>query len=99
MAKKTIDTRPLADLGRETAAVVQAVGRTNRPVVLTADGQPAAVLLSPKAYRRLRATARRRTLEDLELMQSLADAAAGNTRPAAEVFDELAAKYGIKPAP
>ena len=98
MAKKQIDTRTQAEFEQNPAAAVQAAQRTDRPVVVMAGDQPAAVVLSPKAYRRLRALARRRTEEDVKLMRSLADADAGRTRPVGEVFDELCAKYGIKPS-
>jgi prevent-host-death family protein len=90
----TQDRQPLAALRENSAELIQQLKATRRPIILTVDGQPEAVLQDPAEYQRLldfveEADARegiRRGLEDI---------AAGRTRPAREVFDELRAKYRI----
>jgi len=45
-------TIALADLGRNTAGVVDELRRTDEPVIIIDDGGPAAVMLSVEAFER-----------------------------------------------
>ena len=90
----TQDIQPLTAFREHSAELIEQLKTTRRPIILTVDGKPEAVLQDPAEYQRLLdlvevADARegiRRGLEDI---------AAGRTRPAREVFDELRAKYRI----
>jgi prevent-host-death family protein len=42
----------LADLGRNTAGVLDELRRTDEPVIIIDDGDPAAVMLSVEAFER-----------------------------------------------
>ena len=88
------NTQPLAAFRDNPAELLRQLESTGRPITLTVDGKPKAILQDPAEYERMldlldEADARegiRRGLEDI---------AAGRTRPAQEVFDELRAKYRI----
>ncbi len=57
------DLKPLSEFRANTAAVIEQVRRTKRPVVLTQHGRSAAVLLDVGEYEAL--------LERLELLQDV----------------------------
>lgn len=79
----------MRDLSRNTRRVVQAVAQTGRPALVTVNGRPMAALVPIDAAE----------LEDFilanapEFIASMREAeedlAAGRTRPAGELFDEL----------
>ncbi len=79
----------MRDLSRNARRVVQAVAQTGRPALVTVNGRPMAALVPIDAAE----------LEDFilanapEFIASMREAeedlAAGRTRPAGELFDEL----------
>ena len=50
------DIRPLSELRRRSAALLQRLRRLRKPVILVEDGEPKAVLLDVKTYSELRET-------------------------------------------
>lgn len=97
MAKRKVDTQTMTEFKRgNTAAVVQKLKRSGRPLTLTVDGEPSLVVLDAEAFRRLEERAR--AAEDAEyrqfLLESQADIDAGRTVPAREFLLSLGKKPG-----
>ncbi len=88
------DTQPLTNLSDNSAELLQQLKTNQRPIILTVNGKPEAVLQDPAAYQRLLDLA---ALADEEeaIRQGLEDVHVGRTRPITEVFDEIRAKYDI----
>ncbi len=59
----TQDIKPITELKRNMNAVIEQVHKTKRPVVLTVNGKPQAVLLDAKEYENITGA--------LELLKSL----------------------------
>lgn len=80
--------KPISDLKAHASAVIEEVAETRNAVIITQNGRAKAVLQDIKTYED--------TLETLALLQILAigrqDVAAGRTRPAREVLDEMLKK-------
>jgi prevent-host-death family protein len=93
--KITEDIQPLTTFRNNSVGFLKQLKRTRRPIVLTVNGKPEAVLQDPAAYQRLLDLA---AVADLEegLRQGLEDIAEGRTRPAREVFAEMREEYGIR---
>jgi prevent-host-death family protein len=94
MIATTPDTQPLTAFRDNPDEVLHQLKTTHRPITLTIDGEPAAILQDPAEYQRLLDIAAEASAEE-GIRQGLKDIAAGRTRPAREVFDELRAKYRI----
>lgn len=62
------DVRPLSEFRANTAAFVEQVQATNRPIVLTQHGRSAAVLLGVAEYERL--VERVEVLEDIRIAEA-----------------------------
>ncbi len=90
----TQDIQPLTTFRNNSVEFIKQLKETQRPIILTVNGKPEAVLQDPAAYQRLLDIA---ALADARegIRQGLEDVAAGRTRPAREVFDELRAKHRI----
>jgi len=91
----TKDIQPLTTFRNNSAEFIQQLKETKRPIILTVNGKPEAVLQDPAEYQRLLNIAAEADAEE-GLRQGLADIAAGRTRPAREVFAELREEYGIR---
>ena len=89
------DTQSLAAFRENAAELIAQLETTRRPITLTVDGQPKAILQDPAAYQRLLDLAAAADTEE-GLRQGLQDIAEGRTRPAREVFAELREEYGIR---
>jgi len=75
----------MTELRRNTREVLERVHKTKRPLLLTVDGKPDAVLMDAKTYEKhLKAM----NLAAL-LVQGEADIAAGRVRPARDFFREF----------
>jgi len=61
--KVSRDLRPMSELKRNTAEVLQQASDTGRPVVLTQRGRGVAVLLSVAAFEELERAGRRQELQ------------------------------------
>ena len=91
----TQDIQPLTTFRNNSVEFMKQLKETKRPIILTVNGKPEAVLQDPAAYQRLLDLA---ALADPEegLRQGLEDIAEGRTRPARKVFAELREEYGIR---
>jgi prevent-host-death family protein len=81
----TEDFKTAGELSQAPDAVLAQVQRTGRPVVVTADGKPAVVMLPAAEYERLVHTLNLARL----LMEGEASIREGKTRPMEEVFRDL----------
>ena len=91
----TKDIQPLTTFRNNSVKMMQRLKKTRRPIILTVNGKPEAVVQDAAAYQRLLDLA---ALADPEegLRQGLEDIAKGRTRPARKVFAELREEYGIR---
>lgn len=79
------DIRPVTYLKSRAADLLNQVNETQRPVVITQNGEPRAVLQDPESYERTRAT-----LGMLKLLaQGEEDVRAGRTTDQGEVFAQI----------
>lgn len=85
------DIRSLSDFKRNTVALLDRLRETGSPLVLTVNGKAEVVVQDAKAYQAL--LDRVETIEGIQ--RGLADAKAGRTKPAKQVFDRLRRKHGI----
>jgi prevent-host-death family protein len=91
----TQDIQPLTTFRNNSVEFMRQLKATQRPIILTVNGKPEAVLQDPAAYQRLLDLAAASDAEE-GLRQGLEDIAEGRTRPAREVFAELREEYGIR---
>ena len=90
----TKDIQPLTTFRNNSVKLIRQLKQTQRPIILTVNGKPEAVLQDPAAYQRqLDRIEEAETREGIRL--GLEDVAAGRTRPLDEVFNEMRAKYAI----
>ena len=91
----TKDIQPLTTFRNNSVKFMKRLKKTPRPIILTVNGKPEAVVQSAAEYQRLLNLA---ALADPEegLRQGLEDIAKGRTRPARKVFAELREEYGIR---
>jgi prevent-host-death family protein len=85
------DIVPIAELKAKVSEVVRGLDARPRPLVVTLNGKPAAVVMSPRAYDRMAYKERVIT----SIADGLADAAAGNVSTSDEVLARMRARYGI----
>jgi PHD/YefM family antitoxin component YafN of YafNO toxin-antitoxin module len=90
----TRDIHPLTDFLRNHKAHLKRLKRTQTPEVLTVNGRAEVVLQNAEGYQRL--LDRLHHLETIAAIQEgMASAERGELKPAAQVFDEMRARYGI----
>lgn len=87
------DIIPIAELKAKLSEVVRGLDTRPRPLVVTLNGKPAAVVMSPREYDRLAYEAR--FLKSVA--RGLADSAAGRVISSEELRDRVAARYGVSP--
>jgi prevent-host-death family protein len=83
---------PVSEFKARAADWLRKLGETGEPVVVTLNGRPAAVLLSPKAFDVL--TEKARFVEAVE--EGLADAEARRVHAHTEVTRRMNARFGAK---
>jgi prevent-host-death family protein len=83
---------PVSELKAQAADWLRKIGETGAPVVVTQNGRPAAVLLSPRAFDEL--TDRARFVSAVS--EGLADADAGRVHLHAEVVRRMKGRAGEK---
>ncbi len=90
----TQDIQPLTTFRNNSVKSIKQLKKTGRPIILTVNGKPEAVVQSAAAYQRLLDIAALAD-ERESLRQGLEDLAAGRTYPAEQVFSELRKKYAL----
>ena len=85
------DIIPIAELKAKLSEVVRGLDARPRPLVITLNGKPAAVVMSPREYDQL--VYRQHVVSSIA--GGLADAAAGNVSTSDEVLARLRTRYGI----
>ncbi len=90
----TKDIQPMTEFRNHSAAFMRHLRETGRPVILTVNGKAAAVVQDAEAYQRLLDLAAEASAAE-GIRQGLEDMAAGRTRPAREVLDEIRAEHNI----
>jgi len=91
----TKDIQPLTTFRNNSVKFMKRLKKTRRPIILTVNGKPEAVVQSAAEYQRLLDLAAQ--ADPVEgLRQGLEDIAKGRTRPARKVFAELREEYGIR---
>jgi prevent-host-death family protein len=90
----TQDIQPLTTFRNNSVKFMRQLKKSKRPIVITVNGKPEAVLQDAAEYQRLLDLAAQ--LDEREgVHQGDKDVAAGRTRPAKDVFDEMRKHYGI----
>lgn len=88
------DTYTLTDFQQDAPTIIGKIKESKRPLVLTVDGCPEVVVQDAESYQAL--LDRLREMEDLAaIREGLAQADAGDARPAREVFAELRQKHDL----
>lgn len=89
------DIQPFTEYRANLSEAHRRVEKTGRPLFVTKDGRPNAVVLSPGAYDKLAEQAQ--YAQNLAaIRRGLADVKAGRVRPAREALREIARKVGVK---
>lgn len=83
--KITSDIRPVTYLKSKAADLLNQINETHRPVIITQNGEPRAVLQDPESYENMR-----NAIGILKLIsQGEADIRIGRTKPQEDVFSEI----------
>jgi prevent-host-death family protein len=90
----TKDIQPMTTFRNHSAAIMRHLRDTGRPVVLTVNGKPAAVVQDAEAYQRLLDLAAAADAAE-GIRQGLADLGNGRTGEARAIFDEIRAENSI----
>jgi prevent-host-death family protein len=90
----TKDILPLTTFRNNSVKMMQRLKKNRRPIILTVNGKPEAVVQSAAEYQRLLDLAAQSSEEEA-IRQGLEDLREGRTRPIEEVFAEMRRKYGI----
>jgi len=81
----TNDIKPVTYLKSRAAALLNQVNETRRPVIITQNGEPKAVLQDPESYENMR-----NAIGLLKLIsQGEADIVSGKSKSQEKVFDEI----------
>jgi prevent-host-death family protein len=86
------DIIPIAELKANMSEIVRQLDARPRPLVVTLNGKPAAVVMSPREYDRL--SYQSRFIDSVA--SGLADAQAGRTYDGEEAVAELLGELGVK---
>ena len=90
----TNDIKPVTYLKSRAADLLNQINETHRPVIITQNGEPRAILQDPKSYENMR-----NAIGILKLLsQGEADIRSGQTKPQKDVFNkiETALKESLK---
>lgn len=90
----TQDIQALTTFRNNSAAFLQQLKKTKRPIVLTVNGKAAAVVQDAEAYQRLLDIAARADAEE-GIRQGLEDVAKGRTRPVQEFIDSFRMEHDL----
>jgi prevent-host-death family protein len=90
----TKDIQPLTTFRNNSVKFMKRLKKTRRPIILTVNGKPEAVVQSAAEYQRLLDLAAAADANE-GIRQGLEDVREGRTRPADEVFEKMRRKYAI----
>ena len=90
----TKDIQPLTTFRNNSVKFMKRLKKTRRPIILTVNGKPEAVVQSAAEYQRLLDLAAAAEANE-GIRQGLEDMREGRTRPADDVFEEMRRKYAI----
>ena len=90
----TKDIQPLTTFRNNSVKFMKHLKRTRRPIILTVNGKPEAVVQSAAEYQRLLDLAAEADVNE-GIRQGLEDLRQGKGRPAGEFFEEMRKKHGI----
>jgi prevent-host-death family protein len=90
----TKDIQPLTTFRNNSVKFMKRLKKTRRPIILTVNGKPEAVVQSAAEYQRLLDIAAAADVNE-GIRQGFEDLHEGRTRPMNEVFEEMRRKYGI----
>ncbi|MEO6804596.1 MAG: type II toxin-antitoxin system prevent-host-death family antitoxin [Edaphobacter sp.] len=90
----TKDIQPLTTFRNNSVKMMQRLKRTKRPIILTVNGKPEAIVQDAAAYQRPLDIAAQASEEEA-IRQGLEDLREGRTRPLNEVIEELRRKRAI----
>lgn len=90
----TKDIQPLTTFRNNSVKMMQRLKMTRRPIILTVNGKPEAVIQSAAEYQRLLDLAAEADVNE-GIRQGLEDLRQGKGRPAREFFEEMRKKHGI----
>ena len=90
----TKDIQPLTTFRNNSVKMMQRLKKTRRPIILTVNGKPEAVVQDPAAYQRLLNLAAEADASE-GIRQGLEELRQGKGRPAREFFEEMRKKHGI----
>jgi prevent-host-death family protein len=90
----TKDIQPLTTFRNNSVKFMKRLKKTRRPIILTVNGRPEAVVQSAAEYQRLLDLAAEADVNE-GIRQGLQDLRQGKGRPAREFFEEMRKKHGI----
>jgi prevent-host-death family protein len=90
----TKDIQPLTTFRNNSVEFMQQLKATQRPIILTVNGKPEAVLQDAAAYQRLLDLAAAADANE-GIRQGLEELHRGEGRPASEFFAQMREKYGL----
>ena len=90
----TKDIQPLTTFRNKSVKFMKRLKKTPRPIILTVNGKPEAVVQSAAEYQRRLDIAVSADVNE-GIRQGLEDMREGRTRPADEVFEEMRRKYAM----
>ena len=90
----TQDIQPLTTFRNNSVGFIKQLKKTGRPIVLTVNGKPEAVLQDPAEYQRLLDLAAEADARE-GIRQGLEELSRGKGRPASEFFEEMRSKYAL----
>lgn len=90
----TKDIQPLTTFRNNSVKFMKRLKKTRRPIILTVNGKPEAVVQSAAEYQRLLDLAALGSEEEA-IRQGLEDMQEGRTRPLNEVVEEMRRKHAI----
>jgi prevent-host-death family protein len=90
----TKDIQPLTTFRNNSVKFMKRLKKTPRPIILTVNGKPEAVVQSAAEYQRRLDIAVSADVNE-GIRQGLEDMREGRTRPADEVFEEMRRKYAM----
>jgi prevent-host-death family protein len=90
----TKDIQPLTTFRNNSVKMMQRLKKTRRPIILTVNGKPEAVVQDAAAYQRLLDLAAAADVNE-GIRQGMEELRQGKGRPAKEFFEEMRKKHGI----